>query len=72
MHDVGAAVLLPQRHVGGADIEEKNVLVLGPVRKLEQRVGGGIDDDVVVAAIEEFLQASTAFSAEETVLTSRL
>jgi hypothetical protein len=56
VHDIDAAVLLPQRHVGGADIEEKNVLVLGPVGELEQRVGRGVDDDVMMTGLEEFLQ----------------
>ena len=56
VHDVGAAVLLSKRHIGGADVEQENVFALGPVGHLEQRVGRGIDDDVVMVAVEEFLQ----------------
>jgi len=56
MDDIGAAILLPQRHVGGADIEQENLLVLGPVGELEQGVGGSLDEDVVVAGFEQPLQ----------------
>ena len=56
MHDIGAAILLPKRNVHGADIEQENVLALGPVGELEQGVGRAIDDDEMVTALVKALQ----------------
>ena len=55
MHDVGAAILLPQRDVGGADVEKENVLVLGRVGELQQRGGGGVDHEIAMPAVIELL-----------------
>src|SRR6516164_4347677 len=60
---VGAAFLLPQLFILGAHVEQKHILSLDGVGKLEKRVRRRIDEDEVVTARHELLQRRHSVTA---------